>query len=464
MHHKVAVKLVPCATRLRKRHSTTQRNQPFITSNLEILNNQAIRATIFSSGFPAERGRCALIPSRQQPPGSVEEISTSNVASGPAKLNVQDVVTAKESSFESASVKKQRNLPRRTRRSSLPALQSPAERISFAALGRMIIQRTGVPISHYEPLTALQLLCEELRFSKLLDNACNKSTAEERMVYVAAFALSTYSNTTGRFRKFFNPLLGETYEYEQGDFKYHGEQISHHPPISAGHASGNGWTWHQTFSAEITWNTWAQTCEFSPERPVRLQLHGEDYTWNKITTHIENLLCIPEERKLFHEGTIHVRCSNGVAARINVKKNKDVSGEVTNSNGKTFCRLFGKWDEQFSRQLDSGKNEELIVVSSSVLHAEYFGFSDFTMGLNELHAEEVPLLPPTDSRLRPDVRNLENGNLDKAIEYKQELEKASEQHICFICNISSRAYQIPRHASARDQEQKERLPLLRPHP
>ncbi|ETN81574.1 hypothetical protein NECAME_08431 [Necator americanus] len=191
--------------------------------------------------------------------------------------------------------------------------------------------------------------------------------------------------------------------------------------------------------AEITWNTWAQTCEFSPERPVRLQLHGEDYTWNKITTHIENLLCIPEERKLFHEGTIHVRCSNGVAARINVKRNKDVSGEVTNSNGKTFCRLFGKWDEQFSRQLDSGKNEELIVVSSSVLHAEYFGFSDFTMGLNELHAEEVPLLPPTDSRLRPDVRNLENGNLDKAIEYKQELEKASEQHICFICNIAQRS-------------------------
>ncbi|ETN81575.1 hypothetical protein NECAME_08432 [Necator americanus] len=42
---------------------------------------------------------------------------------------------------------------------------------------------------------------------------------------VAAFALSTYSNTTGRFRKFFNPLLGETYEYEQGDFKYHGEQV-----------------------------------------------------------------------------------------------------------------------------------------------------------------------------------------------------------------------------------------------
>ncbi|KAK6014732.1 hypothetical protein OSTOST_19878, partial [Ostertagia ostertagi] len=93
----------------------------------------------------------------------------------------------------------------------------------FKALGRMILQRTGVPITHYEPLTALQLLCEEMRYSKLLDRACTKTTAEERMVYVAAFAVSPYPNSTGRFRKFFNPLLGETYEYEQEDFKYHGE-------------------------------------------------------------------------------------------------------------------------------------------------------------------------------------------------------------------------------------------------
>ncbi|EYC02286.1 hypothetical protein Y032_0101g3413 [Ancylostoma ceylanicum] len=246
----------------------------------------------------------------------------------------------------------------------------------------------------------------------------------EHRSQVAAFAFSSYSNTTGRFRKFFNPLLGETYEYEQDDFKYHGEQVSHHPPVSAGHATGNGWIWYQTFSADITWNTWAQTCEFAPDRPVRLQLKGEEYSWNKITTYIENLLCIPEQRKLSHEGTIHVRCSNGVAAKILVRKNKDVSGEVTNPSGERFCRLSGKWDEKIFREADNGENEDLIVVSNKVLHAEYFGFSDFTMGLNQLYAEDEQLLPPTDSRLRPDVRTLENGDLNKAAAYKHELEKA----------------------------------------
>jgi len=33
----------------------------------------------------------------------------------------------------------------------------------------------------------------------------------------------------------FNPLLGETFEYEQDGFRLLLEQVSHHPPISALH-------------------------------------------------------------------------------------------------------------------------------------------------------------------------------------------------------------------------------------
>lgn len=42
----------------------------------------------------------------------------------------------------------------------------------------------------------------------------------------------------------------------------------------------------------------------------------------QVTTHIENLMCIPEQRKLYHEGTIKVRCSNGASAYIEINKNK----------------------------------------------------------------------------------------------------------------------------------------------
>lgn len=37
-------------------------------------------------------------------------------------------------------------------------------------------------------------------------------------------------------------------------------------------------------------------------------------------------------------------------------------------------------------------------------HILYYGFSNFAMEMNELTPELEPLLPPTDTRLRPDQR------------------------------------------------------------
>ena len=42
---------------------------------------------------------------------------------------------------------------------------------------------------------------------------------------------------------------------------------------------------------------------------------------------------------------------------------------------------------------------------------QYFSFSQFALGLNELHAKTCNNLPPTDGRLRPDLRLFEQGDL-----------------------------------------------------
>ena len=42
----------------------------------------------------------------------------------------------------------------------------------------------------------------------------------ERMLYVAAFAVSSYSGTNNRYLKPFNPLLGETFEFEYPEQKW----------------------------------------------------------------------------------------------------------------------------------------------------------------------------------------------------------------------------------------------------
>jgi hypothetical protein len=51
----------------------------------------------------------------------------------------------------------------------------------------------------------------------LLDkgNACNSSV--DRLLYVTAFAITAYEGTLERLSKPFNPLLGETFEWQSAD-------------------------------------------------------------------------------------------------------------------------------------------------------------------------------------------------------------------------------------------------------
>ena len=79
-----------------------------------------------------------------------------------------------------------------------------------------------------EPLSALQRLCEELEYTELLDQATACSDPFDRMVRVAAFAVSSYALAYHRAgRKPFNPILGETYECVREDkgFKFIAEQV-----------------------------------------------------------------------------------------------------------------------------------------------------------------------------------------------------------------------------------------------
>ncbi len=85
-----------------------------------------------------------------------------------------------------------------------------------------------MPVSMNEPLSALQRMCEELEYSELLDEAAGLEDPFDRMVRVAAFAVSSYALSYHRAgRKPFNPLLGETYECVRQDrgFRFIAEQV-----------------------------------------------------------------------------------------------------------------------------------------------------------------------------------------------------------------------------------------------
>ncbi|KAL4718189.1 hypothetical protein ACJJTC_013131 [Scirpophaga incertulas] len=60
-------------------------------------------------------------------------------------------------------------------------------------------------------------------------------------------------------------------------------------------------------------------------------------------------------------------------------------------------------------------------------HEAYYGFTRFAMELNELEPGMRELLPHTDTRLRPDQRALELGDVEAAEQYKHSLEQAQRE-------------------------------------
>ncbi|KAI6224269.1 hypothetical protein M3Y99_01416900 [Aphelenchoides fujianensis] len=241
--------------------------------------------------------------------------------------------------------------------------------------------------------------------ARLLDRLPADET--ERMCGVAAFVLSGYSALVGRKRKPFNPLLGETFDF-----------VAHHPAVSACHAEGDGWTWWQTLEG-TTAPAFDGSVSATPLHPVRLRLaNGEEYSWNKVTTIIQNARAEADKRVVRNEGEMVIRSSTGVECRLQFAvEGNAVEGRVRGRAGERAVRLLGQI-------VASGEQVALFEAPPPHEHAAaHYGFNRFTMALNELHAAERPLLPPTDSRFRPDQRLLENGEPERAEEAKKRLEK-----------------------------------------
>lgn len=118
------------------------------------------------------------------------------------------------------------------RRGSLPTDAPDSSNVGLWNIMRKTIgkdlSRVAMPVIMNEPLGLLQKLCEEMEYSDLLDQASRIDDQHLRLVYVAAFIVSTYSSTYYRTgRKNFNPLLGETYECIREDrgWKFVAEQV-----------------------------------------------------------------------------------------------------------------------------------------------------------------------------------------------------------------------------------------------
>ncbi|KAG8229858.1 hypothetical protein J437_LFUL009133, partial [Ladona fulva] len=218
------------------------------------------------------------------------------------------------------------------------------------------LSKVSMPVALNEPLNMLQRLCEELEYSELLDAASEEKNAVERMILVAAFAVSSYASSLSRASsKPFNPILGETYECVRPDrgFRFLAEQVSHHPPISACHAESPNFVFWQ--DSRIKTKFWGKSMEFQPTGKVNVILKpsGDHYRWNKVTTCVHNLF--GGQRWVDQYGELRIQLVKGSgnysckltfakASRWSDKKH-EVFGSVFDGHGKVVKKLHGKWTQ-----------------------------------------------------------------------------------------------------------------------
>lgn len=253
------------------------------------------------------------------------------------------------------------------------------------------------------------------------------------MAYVAAFSMSTYSTTSERIAKPFNPMLGETYECDRIDdmgWKLISEQVCHHPPILAQFCdSKNGWKCSQEFSLQSSFT--GKHISAIPMGYSRIEFPstGTSYSFNRPVTSVHNLII----GKLYIEQTGLVTVTGEGKAdgwkcvldyqshSFFTKGTRKVKGNVVDPSGNVHITLSARWDDKME-MTKGNKGQPTVIWRKRPPPADshlYYNFTVFASQLNEPEGD----VAPTDSRNRPDQRLMENGDWDESNREKFRLEE-----------------------------------------
>ncbi|KAH6605165.1 oxysterol binding [Trichoderma cornu-damae] len=319
--------------------------------------------------------------------------------------------------------------------------------------------RMTLPVSFNEPTSLLYRCGEDMEYVDLLDLAAERSDSIERLMYVAAFAASEYASTIGRVAKPFNPLLGETFEYVRPDknYRFFIEQVSHHPPIGAAWAEAPSWTyWGES---HVKSKFYGKSFDINPLGTwfLRLRPAGggkEDlYTWKKVTSSVIGI--ITGNPTVDNYGPMEIKnWTTGEVALVEFKPRGwkassayQIVGKVMDASGQVRVSLGGRWNSRLYARLTPGYEaavDEPSTNSRDTVHRGSiadptrayliwqanerptgipFNLTPFVLTFNHIDDQLRPWIAPTDSRLRPDQRAMEEGEYDFAATEKNRLEE-----------------------------------------
>ena len=302
----------------------------------------------------------------------------------------------------------------------------------------------SMPVSANEPISLLQKAAENFEYTEILDKAAAATDAVERLIYVTAFAISSLSSSRAKersIRKPFNPMLGETFELvrEDKNFRFVSEKVSHRPVqlafVAEGSAHGG---WAMTQSPIPSQKFWGKSSEIVSDGKARIILYGcgEVYSFNNATAFLRNIIAgekyvEPVGSMTIHNDTTHHKAVVSFKAKgMFSGRSEDVIVQAYDAHGAELpLGLEGTWTNELHLTEHSHKTSKSIWAAGHLVDQanKHYGMTTFAAALNEITSLEEGHLPPTDSRLRPDQRALEDGEYDQAEKFKHVLEEGQRE-------------------------------------
>lgn len=323
-------------------------------------------------------------------------------------------------------------------RSSLPALRDPTKKPNIlkiiSAVAGQDLSKVSMPCFLNEPTSAVQRLSVTLAHASLLEKASQSSDVFERMAYCLGLAYANFIENMERTKKPFNSLLGETYELINENGRCISEQVSHHPPITAIHLETPYGFYEGHTSAKMCFSLMGGL-KISVKSAFQITLKDTDerFEIDYMNFHVKNLL-MGTPYLLFSDRLTLRNPKTGESAYLEFLPENSLKGKrfyakgaAVSADGQKKVELYGDYYQAiFGKRV--GSEEEFEIISKNLSMPEksdwQYNFSLLTVNLNHLTQETLKNLPRTDTRLRPDLRAYEHGDMDLAEAEKCRLEEA----------------------------------------
>lgn len=281
------------------------------------------------------------------------------------------------------------------------------------------LSKVSLPVGMNEPLCALQKNYEMVNTGeRILRAAAETDDAAKRAALTAIATNSSFYLSQWRKKKFFNPMLGETYEMVMEHCRFVAEKVAHtpeqilayrmegehyytesydKPQIKLGFGGGRGMV--NLAPKGYTETYYKKYDDFiSASKPVILVRNV--FIGPLAIDFDKTVTCISHKTGAKATYTLHPKSGN---------VRSHVTGASYDKDGRKKYEIEGSWLDQV-RLRNCETNEMELIWEAPALepdaHLQFF-FSQDTCLLNYQCPEMVGLVAPTDSRFRMDMRFME---------------------------------------------------------